>query len=911
MKKNWQPTVIGKFFTGSQRWTLTIENERFALEFNNKRTVASVAELPEPVLVTGTFWSKVTFSPLPSSWGFEENLVVLSGIPHNSAKHLLLELSTANILIQAQAEKEQERQSQRNVEKKLPFRLESIRYWVADFKQSCKKMYQTKGWLSKEFIQKQKASKPLLSPSKHNDQAISSFLEKVADDIALDIRLWQQDLDAFSAKYNERFFDKATKDLATSSYFRSIEKSPLNYEQTRAVVCNDSRVLLIAAAGSGKTSTIIAKLGYVLQKQYFKPSKVLLLAFNRSAAVELKERTQLRLSGIDNIEDVSIKTFHALSLGIIGEATGKKPSVADWVDSGKDLRTIEFIVQGLKKKSSSFRRNWDLFRVVFSNEVAGARTDEDLWEVDKSESQKRYWTSNGEHVRSRGELALANWLHYHGVNYKYEQDYFIDTADSHHRQYKPDFYFPDIDTYLELWALNSRGNPPSEFKGYREGMDWKRQVHFINDTKLLEVTSAGIFSGRAFSFLEKELKQAGVILAFDPDRPVKGRQPIKNARLVKVFRTFLSHAKGNRLTTQELRQRINSGVAGGFKYRSRIFLGLFEKIWREWDSMLTQENSVDFDDLLGSACDCLEKGEWTSPYDLIMVDEFQDASFARARLISELLKEEDKYLFAVGDDWQGINRFAGADSSVMREFEVLFGKGETLALQQTYRCSQSLCNITSQFVTKNPLQLKKEVVSKQPDVVEPVLVYRVSTREKINSAVQIRIEEIIASSNKPTNILILGRYNRDKRFMPKPTGHFNAIISFKTVHSSKGLEADHVILPNVLDATLGFPSKVEDDPVMQLAMLDAELFPFAEERRLFYVALTRARETVTLVTPIGQESLFLQELVSENGIKIQNFDCESVETCSVKGCTGHMVERVSKYGEFMGCSRYPACKNKY
>lgn len=908
MSNTWQPTVIGKFFTGSQMWRMSLNNETFTLEYNDKHIVASITKLPQPMLVEGTFWAKLRFSALPPAWEFEGNSVTLTGIPCVSAKQLLLEISTFKSLIQAEVEEKEERQRQLlKAERAIKHELQAIQQWASNFRKSCNLMYRSKGWLSSEFIESKEASKPSLPASKNNDRAISNYLANTTTDIAADIRLWCQDLVVLADKNNELLLQKVTQHPDNISYFRSIEKSPLSQEQIKAVVCNDSRMLLIAAAGSGKTSTIVAKLGYILQKKYFDPSKVLILAFNRSAAIELQDRVKIKLNGVQaDVDNVSIKTFHSLGLSIIGEATGKKPAVADWLDSGKDLHALSGIVKALKKRNAAFRKNWDLFRVVLSNEIAGARTDQDLWEVDGSDSKKRYWTLNGEHVRSKGELYLANWLFYYGVNYKYEQSYCFDTADAYHRQYQPDFYFPDIDTYLELWGLNSRGQPRSDIEGYLEQMEWKRQIHLQNATKLLEVTTAGIFSTKAFSYLKKELKEAGLVLSPKPDRPVKGRQPIKDARLIKIFRTFLSHVKGNRLSIPELRERINSGCS--FKYRQRVFLRLFEKIWGEWDSMLSQERCVDFDDMLVSAGDFVEEGKWSNPYDLIMVDEFQDVSFARTRLISELIKGEGKYLFAVGDDWQGINRFSGADPSVMREFGVFFGKGTTLALQKTYRCPQSLCDITSQFVSKNPLQLTKQVISDQSNITNPVIMYRVQGQDKIASAVEKRIEDI-AHDNPETHvkILILGRYNRDRRFIPGGINNNHVTVDFMTVHSSKGLEADHVILPNVMDAALGFPSKVEDDPVMQLAMLDGEAFPFAEERRLFYVALTRAKKTVTLVTVLGSESVFLTELVKEHDIELQDLGCDSVGMCRKSGCLGYLVQRKSEHGAFLGCSRYPDC----
>ena len=116
----------------------------------------------------------------------------------------------------------------------------------------------------------------------------------------------------------------------------------------------------------------------------------------------------------------------------------------------------------------------------------------------------------------------------------------------------------------------------------------------------------------------------------------------------------------------------------------------------------------------------LEAGRWDSPYELVMVDEMQDASHARARLARALVAEPGRYLFAVGDDWQSINRFAGADPSVMTDFTGWFGPGQTLRLEQTFRSPQSICDISSAFIQRNPHQLRKHVVSATPEPDTPV-----------------------------------------------------------------------------------------------------------------------------------------------------------------------------------------------
>jgi DNA helicase-4 len=785
--------------------------------------------------------------------------------------------------------------------------------WVEKAKDGCKKQLNSRGWLTQEFKHEFNRNKPLELQAVIDEPEIAEHVTKASQTTRDAIATWRRPFESLADNINQAHMLRERE--SSRSFFETIEKSPLTEEQIAAVVCFDNRILVIASAGSGKTSTMVAKAAYALKKGYFSAERILLLAFNNDAAAELRERLKARLSPLGLPGDkVAAKTFHAFGLEIIGAATGKRPSLAPWLEHGRDLQTLLELVDELKDKDLLFRSKWDLFRVVLGQDLpkfGDELKEPEAW--DKETRREGFWTLNNEVVKSRGEQVIANWLFYNGVEYVYEGPYKISTADSSHRQYRPDFYFPSIDAYLEHWALDERGEAPAEFTGYKEGMAWKRSVHANNGTTLLETTMAGLWSGQALNYLATELTKRGIVLDPNPDRPALGRKPIENPRLARTFRSFLTHAKSNRMSLKELRQRLDMGAAGHFRFRHTMFLDLFEAIWNAWESRLRAEECIDFEDMLNLASDCVDSGKWTSPYDLVMVDEFQDSSHARARLVEGLVKPKGKCLFAVGDDWQSINRFAGADLAVMTEFEHRFGTAVTLRLERTFRCPQSLCDISSLFVQQNPRQLKKKVLSSKPNVLEPVVIMQVDETGKIRTAIAKRIEEIAsaaAADGRKVRIYILGRYQNDKQYVPVRYDETRVEVEFMTVHSSKGLEADHVILPKMVSGTLGFPCGVADDPVLQLAMPEGESFKDAEERRLFYVALTRTRATVTLVTVVHQESSFILELVRTHRFVMRKLDgsVSSSEMCP--GCgEGFLVKRKSKHGLFYGCSRYPRCKH--
>jgi DNA helicase-4 len=310
----------------------------------------------------------------------------------------------------------------------------------------------------------------------------------------------------------------------------------------------------------------------------------------------------------------------------------------------------------------------------------------------------------------------------------------------------------------------------------------------------------------------------------------------------------------------------------------------------------------------------VENKLYVPDYDLILVDEFQDSSSARARLVKSLLELEGKFILVVGDDWQSINRFAGADVSLMSKFHDSFGKGPTLHLSRTYRCTQTIADVATKFVTKNPDQIKKNVVADQGGEGNPIVLIRAGGEQQgVREALERISKDVKASGRKNATVYILGRYNFNRDWMPND--EFTGLkITYRTVHGSKGLEADYVVLVNLESGRHGFPSEIEDDPILNLAMSELETFEHAEERRLLYVALTRARKQAYLVTKQNRDSMFAVELMSDSLIEVVTLDPTNSENPPVQTCTkckkGVMVIRTGPYSNFLGCNRFPKCVHK-
>lgn len=748
-----------------------------------------------------------------------------------------------------------------------------------------------------------------------------------ADLVKLEAALarWEENHRATWAVRNRRFAER--EKLACKALLDAVEKMPLTDEQASAVVCFDNRVQVVASAGSGKTSTMVAKAAYAIHRRIAEPERIVMMAFNKSAAEELKERAtksfeRLGMQGVA----VEATTFHAMGLRIIGKATGEKPDIPEWaIDTGSGLRQLATLVDQLKDRSPAYRMQWDLFRFVFGKDLpaVGGLGEADAWD---DEGKGLLRTTRGELVKSQEEAMIANWLFLNGVNYRYEEPYEHNTADEAHRQYRPDFFYPELGLYHEHFALDAQGNAPSHFGDYVGSVAWKRALHLEKGTELFETTSHGLRNGDDFQRLEDALTARGVVLDPNPDRPIPadGQKPMEAVELIGLLRTFISHAKSNCLTVPALHERLDAMPEGTFKHRHRMFLGLAAPLLEAWDAALAAEGGIDFEDMLNLAAEHLEQGRCESPFDVVMADEFQDASRARARLCRALVQRPGRFFFAVGDDWQSINRFAGADVSVMTRFREWFGHGQVLKLEQTFRCPQALCDVSSRFVAKNPAQLKKQVRSVTPQTGPVLQAFQVPSKDHLGRAIQTYLEQLCQGlqdgsippgRNGKVSVFVLGRYNADRQYVPTRRHHLDPWmdISFLTIHRSKGSEADYVILPEMVSVRRGrsFPNTRADDPVLSLAMPDGDDFPMGEERRLFYVALTRARRGVALFTARGQRSSFLKELVDEGVVAVTDMEGKAIHE---KGCPrcGHgvIIWRKGPHGDFRSCSSFPACRYK-
>lgn len=376
------------------------------------------------------------------------------------------------------------------------------------------------------------------------------------------------------------------------------------------------------------------------------------------------------------------------------------------------------------------------------------------------------------------------------------------------------------------------------------------------------------------------------------------------------LRTFLKHAKSNEVDLAMLRLRVANNPQ---PYRAELFVRVAWKLLTAYEAKLRSRGEIDFEDMIIRAADHVATNRYQHQYRLILVDEFQDISQARAKLLKALLTQAPGCkLFAVGDDWQSISRFAGSDIDVFTRFPGHFGMTATNYLTETFRANQGITDVASRFVQKNPSQMKKRVSAQNKTAQAVVVIRRYDKFEDIDKECEECLTEIAskkAAGGKRTTVFILSRYGFRR---PDSLGNWKARfrasvdITFKTMHSSKGLEADYVIVLDMHTGRYAFPSEISDDPLLQLVMPQAESFPNVEERRLFYVALTRARHGVYLLGSSYSPSIFLTELVEDESLRsivriVRHDPCPRCQQ-------GRLRKRTGRFGEFIGCSTFPSCR---
>lgn len=751
------------------------------------------------------------------------------------------------------------------------------------------------------------------------------------------------DFDTYIVNYNRQYVD--TQKARLHEYFNNIEGKALDNQQRTAVITDEYSNLIIAGAGSGKTLTILGKVKYLIEQQQVAPKDILLLSFTKKTVDELNERLQhmglaARATTFHKLGYDTIKMFQQGVPAVTNENTLHRV-IKTYLEEAifKDAAALEAYMlyvacyMNLPEAHDSYEslgEKIDTEKGIDLQTLKAKNEDVPLNKVEKADLD----TIQGEKVKSVEELIIANFLYLNGINYEYEKPYPHGEV-----QYRPDFYLTDYDIYLEHFGVDEHNRAkwltPFNEQQYVEAMAIKRERHQTYGTKLLETYSYYNHDHVLLDKLTHMLHNEKVVFKPRDTRQIYERVVGNNKQFGKevtnLLITFVNLCKSRQLSYNDITTlflKTPKGLNASFmQERQGLFLKFALNILKTYDQTLQERNEIDFNDMINQATHLITTNQPKYSYSHIIIDEYQDISYARFNLIKEIRALCKAKLVCVGDDWQSIYRFAGSDMSLFSNFEKYVGKYEQLLIEQTYRNSQALVDIASKYIQKNARQIPKNPKSHKVAIDNPIKFVYYS--EHNAEAVLINEIQRLIDLNGDKPILVLGRHSFDINEFIKLTPHsklqYNertnklhiqgleeVDVTYITVHKSKGLEAEQVIILNLKNHLLGFPNKMTDDPMLSLLLSDDEAYRFAEERRLFYVALTRTKNQVVLLIPTDV-SLFAEELLLDNQ-QLFTANNERLKATHCPYCkTGHLVIRQNKerQNEFLGCSHYPICNQTF
>ncbi len=696
--------------------------------------------------------------------------------------------------------------------------------------------------------------------------------------------------------------------------------SGLNDKQRKAVISKKKRLLVLAGAGSGKTKTLLQKLIYLIEEKNVNPANILAITFTKNAANEMLDRLiitadetaqYIEILADKNkspqqknaeryfyskkfnwIDKLTLKTFHSLCYGIMRDfgvnefdnkfkiVSESKSKDADFLKFAAPETSFEILLKLLIENCESGEYLLILKRYILDYLVDEIHIRK---EYHAQNSYNKYYTSlNGTKVRSKSEQYIADWLYRHSIKFEYEPVVNFKDFD-----FKPDFYIPEANLYLE--HVSSISYPTKN-----------KEEQFRLANKLLVKT---------FEEQTKNTTLFNLVL----DRVVKNRLPSNYH-----FTSALSFEEEFKFYHKEVRDflRQTIRVIDMIKVENFDTKMVFEKSQKDqhervrnfyqlaiplidkYLSYCTNKSYLDFNDIIIKTISLFKNhaeiaNKYNEKYEYILVDEFQDVNNLQVEFIKLLLTDKNQ-LFCVGDDWQSIYGFRGSNVDYIINFKEYFGNGSTITLNLNYRSTENIVGASNEVIKHNKFKIEKRIKSSKKSNSKIHIYAGKNIDENINYIIeQIKYLQKHKGYQKE-DILFL--YRRSKMYSP----YFERIkeerlfVTGKTIHASKGLEAKAVFVIGLTEGNGGFPDVWMEDRIYQIIKKSNHDLLLEEERRLFYVAITRAKDELYLLTEIGNESSFLREIPNNFTFRTSNpfrSVVEQVELCSQ--CGNRMDENFS------------------
>lgn len=666
----------------------------------------------------------------------------------------------------------------------------------------------------------------------------------------------------------------------------------LNENQKKAVLAENKRLLVLAGAGSGKTKTLIQKLLYIISEKNIKPSNILAITFTKNATNEMIDR--LIIAGSNNsdyeglindksitrqqkeierrnqiqskswISNLSVKTFHSLCYQLLKNSGGVSfdnqfrlliDEQASEIQEGYHKNIAPEKPDDIKHKillelcqNSTYLLK--LKRYILDFYIDKSYTDKTMHSRSYV-NQVTYTTLKGEKVKSKSERDIADWLFRHNLKYNYEPR--VNFKDF---EFKPDFYIPQADLYLEHISNKSYKTIDKEEQFVLAGRHCAKTFEeMTKDSTLFNLALERIVMGR----VSDKISQLGSLKYEEEFRTYGGK--------IKDFLQMVSRVQ-SMVKAEDISPNCLLSKSKEHQHeRVRVFYELAVPIMKAYSDYCVNKSYLDFDDLIIQAIRLLKHNEeirnvYHNRFKYILVDEFQDVNSLQVKLLNLLLTPETQ-LFCVGDDWQSIYGFRGSEVDYIINFEKHFSQAQVIKLDVNYRSTKTIVGASTQVIKNNKFQIDKNSRAHK-QTPSKIQIYRAKEMEQDGVEYMVRkVRELQDGGINPEDILIL--YRRNKMYQPyRDALHISGLkVTAKTIHASKGLEAKIVFIIGLKDGSGGFPDIWLDDVVFRVVKDVKFDMLMEEERRLFYVALTRAKDEVYLITELGSESCFIDEIPKE------------------------------------------------
>ncbi|NIK93097.1 UvrD-helicase domain-containing protein [Mangrovimonas sp. CR14] len=680
----------------------------------------------------------------------------------------------------------------------------------------------------------------------------------------------------------------------------------LNDQQRKAVLSECNRLLVLAGAGSGKTKTLLHRINYLIDDKLVDAKNILAITFTKNAANEMLDRMILsvdtsgyyekflKTKGISFAERhrerqtylnkfpwlnrLTIKTIHSLCYQIIKTDgvhvfDNKFKIVADQkTESEFQGSTAEESVSDIiEKVTINLSKNKE-FLLKLKRYILDYFVDyiHDHPKHKEFRPEGKFFTSlKGDKVRSKSEQFIADWLYRNSIEYKYEPEVKVKEYSFH-----PDFFIPQANVYLEHISNKSY---PSFWKERKMDDAGKTYVKTYDEATHNSAVFNSVLDRVIKGKISDDLSSA-TVLHYDEEFSNFRREIKRFFREVNEVRNKIVNSE------KSVDQIVEEAAKSDFE-RVRMFYELAIPIINAFDDYCTNRSYLDFDGLLTRSIQLLQeyphiRERYQERYKHILVDEFQDVNNLQVKLL-HLLTNKEAQLFCVGDDWQSIYGFRGSEISYIVNFKKHFNNSELLTLNLNYRSTDPIVSASTEAIKKNKFQIPKEIKAVKRGG-QKIKVFYEEQDGQTNSFIWETIEKHIAEGVNPEDILVLYRRSAmatDLKQALKSSGHK---IQFKTIHSAKGLEAKVVFILGLHSNKGGFPDPWLQDKIYQVIKPTDYDYLLEEERRLFYVALTRAEDHLYLISQKGAVSDFIRDIPSE--FLYQNESKKDLATNSIVLC---------------------------